>query len=266
MVGETTLHGTIKPRRVLAPSEAATRLIESRKARKDLTTARVGELKQQISAYTAKQRKSRTATGVQPTPERLAKGDLATRPVHGPDGFVASVNYDRKRVDVVSRFAKSWAPEIVKAFEQFAADANVLEVRNVTINYAAASIGGSRSREMNKTGGVGDSHKRRMALQRHEFLLQELRDHFDGVPNTVPVADVLNFVLCHVEAERLKHKGALPQTVAELGRRFVSDYKDDVSCAFIVRGALEMVGRFMATFYLKHWATYGALYKRDAVA
>lgn len=47
-------------------------------------------------------------------------------------------------------------------------------------------------------------------------------------------------------------------------RRWV--HKDETSNVFVTRGALEMVGRFMASFYLRHWATYGALYKQDDVA
>jgi hypothetical protein len=260
------VHGTRSTRRVLAPSEAASKLVAARKAGKDLTTAKVGDLRQQISAYAAKQQKRRPVVSNHgPTPERLAKGDLGIRPLHGPDGFISSVNYDRKRIDVVGRFAKSWAPEVQKAFEQFAIDAHVGDVKHITIDYARAGQGGSRSTLVNKVGGVGESHRKRMAMHRHEALVQALRDHFDGVPNVVPVVDVLEFLLCQVESERLRRKGQMPQSIADVGSLIVGGYKDPTSNTFVTRGALEMVGRFMASFYLRHWATYGALYRADDV-
>jgi hypothetical protein len=122
------VHGTRTTRRELAPSEAAKQLVALRKAGGNLTTSKVGEFRQQISAYAAKQQRKRhqqAGSSNGPTPERLAKGDLAVRPIYGSQGFIEGHRYVRRTgaEEVNKQIGKHWSKTLTNALVRFAKDA-----------------------------------------------------------------------------------------------------------------------------------------------
>lgn len=238
-------------RRVLTASEAAQRIHEARRKTRTLAPYEQQAVVE-ISAYADRMRRECERVG--PTPERLAKGDVSRRPVHNANGIVVSHNH-AKRLDVSTQIGKTWPAAINRAFEQFVADAHVLDVRRVTLDYdrtAKASAASSR------VGGLGESEKRRAALHRHEFIMRRLQtfDAGDGVS----VRAVLNFVLCHVESHALGK--TRPQSWADVGRLIEPAYIDETSARCHARGALRILGRYLAGCYLEYWAMYGGELKR----
>jgi hypothetical protein len=208
----------------------------------------------EIARFVADEKARIANQRVEPTLERVNKGDIALRPVRdGLGGVVTSRTYS-KRLEI-GQLGKNWVPSIQNAFELFAKDAAVLEVQNVTMNYDRA--GGATSAH-NRIGGVGESKTRREAADRNEYIMRKLHT-FDAI-GEVSIVVVLNFVLCHVENARLGKQN--PKTWADVGRLLEPGYEDDTTARAHARSAIKTVGRFMAGAYLEYFAMYGSVLRR----
>lgn len=210
----------------------------------------------EIARFAAEEKVRQARERIEPTPERLNKGDIALRPVRdGVGGVVSSRTYS-KRLDIV-QLGKFWVSPVQAAFEQFAADAAVLGIQSVTMNYDRSGGGASSH---NRVGGVGEDPRRRQASDRHDYIMRKL--HTFDATGGVSVVEILNFVLCHVESVRLKK--VCPKTWSDVGRLFEPGYDDEASARSHARGHLGMLGRFMAGAYLEYYAMYGGRRRIEA--
>jgi len=196
----------------------------------------------------AKEERERQRRAQKPTHERLRKGDLVQRPLHGPDGFVVSHNYVRS-FDV-QKLSNSWSPSVAGAYALFVRDAIKLGVTAVTMNYDR--IGGPVS-----VGTFGvqveQDEDYQETCDRHDYILRKL--HTFDATGDASVADVLSFVLCHVESVRLGTDRI--KSWADVGRLFEPGYKDEATSKAHARSAFNVLGRFMAGCYLEFFAIYG---------
>ena len=209
-------------------------------------------LTEQISIATAKanQRRERRSAN-RPTPERLAKGDLAVTPRYAPSGFVESVNYAPR--ELLKRYEKGWPPAISNAFEQFVIDRLSVGQGPTTFDYEKISnrtYGCSRS--SSPTGGVGMSETRRRAAHRDHFVMTQVRGAFD-LADGIPVLHVLEAVLLRIERDAFGQRF----TLADIGRHIFPALRDEATARGVAIGSLTMVGRFLASCYMRYWADHG---------
>jgi hypothetical protein len=191
-----------------------------------------------------------------PTPERLKRGDLVQRPLHGPDGFVVSHNYV-SNFDV-QKLSNSWPPSVAGAYALFVRDACKLGITRVSMNYER--IGGPVS---NGTFGIAieTDEDYQATADRHDFIMRKL--HTFDATGDMSVAEVLNFVLCHVESVRLGTDRV--KSWADVGRLFEPGYKDEATSKAHARSAFNVLGRFMAGCYLEFFAIYGGEMRKARV-
>jgi hypothetical protein len=255
----TTLQASPK---ALSNEEATQKLMRKRLEASEAAKAKVRQVNSRYAAELdkfareEKERQKRVKDRERPTPERLKRGDLVQRPLHGPDGFVVSHNYV-SNFDV-QKLSNSWPPSVAGAYALFVRDACKLGITRVSMNYER--IGGPVS---NGTFGIAieTDEDYQATADRHDFIMRKL--HTFDATGDMSVAEVLNFVLCHVESVRLGTDRV--KSWADVGRLFEPGYKDEATSKAHARSAFNVLGRFMAGCYLEFFAIYGGEMRKARV-
>lgn len=243
---------TLQASKPLSTEEATQKLLRKRLASSAEAKAAAQRSNEhyvaELDRFAREEKERQKRAKERPTPERLKRGDLIQRPLHGPDGFVVSHNYVRS-FDV-NNLSKSWSPSVAGAYALFVKDAMKLGITGVTMNYER--IGGPVS-----VGTFGiqveNDEEYQEICDRHDFIMRKL--HTFDATGDASVADVLNFVLCHVESVRLGTDRV--KSWADVGRLFEPGYRDENTSKAHARSAFNVLGRFMAGCYLEFFAIYG---------
>jgi hypothetical protein len=151
--------------------KASTLAIMAHNKRTKERIAKIADEVQAIQADKTRQRSGRHENSTLPTPERLAKGDLALAPVYNAQGFEEGRQYQSHApIEAVKKYIEE---EEFAALSRFAVNAEFARrQRRITSSYGGAPGGAFGPRD----GGLPDSS--RHAASVHEWMEQKLHPRY----------------------------------------------------------------------------------------
>ena len=209
--------------RTLSAPEVTKKRHELLSGRKQLsqmaTVARIS-----IAVSDIKKREER----IKPTPERLAKGDIAATidPVDGR-------RYG-PRQSVVDRYRGKWNEEMEWAFDRLVEDSRAGDITNVTMNFDATGTRAAGS----KLGGLGNAHWLRIEkYNRFQFVMDHMPPRFRRVAEWLLIPRDAN---------------DKPMALEDVGRWIFPHFKDATSLRMLGIGYLLACGDKLVSLYA-HW-------------
>jgi hypothetical protein len=180
----------------------------------------------EISRFVAEEKERIAKQRIEPTPERIAKGDVAQPIVEG-------VGRRYKTSSPAEYYSGSWPNHVQDAFRWFVLDAHASRHPPVTINYDGTG-GGSRGSRM---GGLGNVH----STQR------DRADRYDWIRGKIS-EDALEILEWFVSQTRTD-EGCHAMTLEGFGQRMFPTVKDKTARRWATLGGLRYAGGELAKYY-----------------
>lgn len=178
--------------------------------------AELARVAREIEADRRRQEQERA----QPTPERLAKGDVGQHIIRGEGRKFRTKS-------PVEHYSGQWPSEVEQAFLAYILDAHAKDRVSMTISYNSNGGGSSHGR----IGGLGNVQDRtRDAFERYEFVRQRL---------TQEAVQIMDWLVLELRTEAAAKSIGLE----DVGQRLFPSIRDKATRRGIALGALLMAGR-----------------------
>lgn len=171
------------------------------------------------------EKRKRESEKVQPTPERLAKGDVGQH-------IIAGEGRKFRTKSPVEHYSGQWPSEVEQAFLAYILDAHAKDRVAVTISYNSNGGGAAHGR----LGGLGNVHDAtRDAFERYQFV----RDRM-----TQDAVQIMDWLVLELRTEATARAIGLE----EVGQRLFPSIRDKATRKGIAVGALLMAGKELAKY------------------